>query len=151
MKYTNLDQGSQVGGNMMYEFVFEVRGQEPHQLTTFSDSPGAALYRAHTHMQHELEIAPSDYRLQRAARLLRNTKPGSIVPDVVGSVPIDDLPPQSPVVQKSKRAKIKEDPDALLELMDDVPILSRNDIERQKERESNKFLYAQKLDKEFVE
>ncbi len=149
MKYTNLDQGSQVGGNMMYEFVFEVRGQEPHQLTTFSDSPGAALYRAHTHMQHELEHSPSDYRLAKASRLLRNVQ--NKVATVVGQVPIEDLPAVAPLVEKRQPRKVKEDPDALLEFMDEVPVLSRGDIERQKERESNKFLYAQKIDKEFVE
>jgi hypothetical protein len=149
MKYTNLDQGSLTGGAMMYEFVFDVRGQEPHKITTFSDIPGAALYRAHTHMQHELEHSPSDYRLQQAARLLRNVQ--NKVATLVGSVPVEDLPVIAPVVEKRKPRKVSEDPDALLEFMDEVPILSRNDIERQKERESNKFLYAQKLDKEFVE
>lgn len=149
MKYTNLDQGSLTGGNMMYEFVFDVRGQEPHKIKAFSDSPGAALYRAHTHMQHELECSPSDYRLQQAARLLRNVQ--NNVATVVGSVPIEDLPVVTPLVEKRVRIKPDKEPTATMEFISEVPILSRGDIERQKERESNKFLYAQKLDKEFVE
>lgn len=149
MKYTNLDQGSQTGGAMMYEFVFDVRGQEPHQITAFSDSPGAALYRAHTHIQHELEISPSDYRLQKAARLLRNVQ--NKIASVVGSVPIEDLPAKAPLVEKRGRIKTAQDTTPTLDFMAEVPVLSKAEVERRKERESNRFLYTKELDTEVVE
>jgi hypothetical protein len=75
-------QTRDIGGNLAWQIKYSARiGTEwvgPCLHDNFAEGIGQALYAFHEWIQHNMGTAPSDYKIEKVYRILRNNVGGDL-------------------------------------------------------------------------